>query len=81
MITLLSEISTDFVLTSISDKLAIKIQDIQQLILHEQEKEEEQKALEQVSESMTVTEAPNGGKDITIVISGSVESSWDLGSC
>ena len=66
IISLLSEISADFVLDSISDKLAIQIQDIQQLIAQEQKKEEEREALERIPAPVTVTEAPDGGKNVRI---------------
>ena len=66
IISLLSEISADFVLDSISNKLAIQIQDIQQLIAQEQKKEEEREALERIPASVTVTEAPDGGKNVRI---------------
>jgi hypothetical protein len=77
MISLLFEISADFVLGSISDKLAIQIQDIQPLIAQEQKKEEERKALEQVPASVTVTEAPDGGKKLTI--EGSANLHFEVG--
>jgi len=69
MISLLFEISADFVLGSISNKLALQIQDIQQLIVQEEKKAEERKVLEQFPASVTVTEAPDGSKNITVIIS------------
>jgi hypothetical protein len=78
MISLLFEISADFVLDSISNKLAIQIQDIQQLIVQEQKKAEEQKALEQVPASVTVTEMPDGRKNMTINASINLHFELDL---
>jgi len=77
MISLLFEISADFVLGSISNKLAIQIQDIQQLIVQEEKKAEERKALEQVPASVTVTEAPDGSKNM--MIEASINLHFELG--
>lgn len=64
---LLSEVSTDFVPSSISDMLAIQIQDIQRLIVQEQKRaDEEAKALGQASSSVTITQAPDGHTFVTI---------------
>jgi hypothetical protein len=73
MISLLSQISADFVLGSISEKLAIQIQDFQQLVAQEQKRVEERKALEQVPASITVTEAPDGSKNVTIFASANLQ--------
>ena len=72
IISLLFGISADFVLGSISDKLAVQIQDSQQLIAQEQKKAEERKVLEQVPARVTVTEAPDGGKNVTIEASANL---------
>jgi regulator of RNase E activity RraB len=65
VVSLVSEISAEFVLGSISDKLSIQIQDIQQLIVQEQ-RAEEAKKLEQVSPSMTTTETSDGHKSVVV---------------
>lgn len=72
MISLLSEISADFVLGSISDKLAIQIQETQQLVVQAQNKVEEQKALTQAPASMIVEEKPDGSKEVTVYASATI---------
>jgi hypothetical protein len=66
LISIFFEISTDFVLGSISNKLSVQIQGTKRLIMQEQKKAEEEKTLKQVPASVTVTEAPDGSKNITI---------------
>jgi len=79
VIALLSEVSADFVLGSISDKLAIQIQDIQRLIVQEQERADEQtKALEQTPSSVTVTQAPDGHKNMTVLLSANLHIEANL---
>jgi hypothetical protein len=77
LVSLLSEISASFVLGLISDKLAVRIQDIQQLVVQEQRKAEELKALEQVPESVTVKEAPEGGR--VFKVGASLTLVFDMG--
>jgi hypothetical protein len=66
LVSILLEISADFVLGSLSDKLTVQIQDTKRLIAQEQKKAKEEKALEQAPTSVTVTEASDGSKNITI---------------
>jgi len=78
IIALLSEVSADFVLGSISDKLTIQIQDIQRLIVQEQERADKQETSEQAPSSVTVTQAPDGRKNMTIEASVGLNFEVDL---
>jgi len=78
VIALLSEVSADFVLGSISDKLTVQIQDVQRLIVQEQERADEQKTAEQAPSSVTVTQAPDGRKNVTIEVGVSLNIEVDL---
>jgi hypothetical protein len=66
MIFLLFDIAADFVLGSISNRLAMERRDIQQLIVQEQKKVEEQEALKQVPTSATVIRMSDGNENMTI---------------
>ena len=73
VIALLTEVSADFVLGSISNKLTLQIQDIQGLIVQEQKRAEEQKkAVEQAPLPVAVVQTTDGHKHVTVESSDSL---------
>ena len=79
MIFLLMEVSADFVLSSISNMLSLKIQDIQGLTVQEQKRAEEQKkALEQAPLPVAIIQTPDGHKHVTVESSISLHIDFSL---